>query len=75
MMKGIRITAIFTLATFAFFLACMRPAQAQQTLGGITGTVTDTSGAVIPNAVVTIVGDQTQLTRTQNSSADAATFS
>src|SRR5579863_6366968 len=40
-------------------------AQAQQTLGGITGTVTDTSGAVISGATVTLVGDQTKLNRTQ----------
>jgi hypothetical protein len=40
-------------------------AQAQQTLGGITGTVTDKTGGVLPETVVTIVGDQTTLTRTQ----------
>src|SRR5260370_11839956 len=40
-------------------------AQAQQTLGGITGTVTDKTGGVLPETVVTIVGDQTKLTRTQ----------
>ena len=39
-------------------------ARAQQTLGGITGTVTDHSGAVIPGATVTVAGDQTKLTRT-----------
>jgi len=41
------------------------PAHAQQTLGGITGTVSDSSGGVLPNTTVTIVGDQTKLTRTQ----------
>src|SRR5215469_14104964 len=45
-------------------LSCPPHAGAQQTLGGITGTVTDSSGAVIPDATVTIVGDQTKLTRT-----------
>jgi Carboxypeptidase regulatory-like domain len=40
-------------------------ARAQQTLGGITGTVTDKTGSVLPETVVTIVGDQTGLTRTQ----------
>ena len=45
-------------------LSCAPHARAQQTLGGITGTVTDASGAVIPDATVTIVGDQTKLTRT-----------
>ncbi len=37
---------------------------AQQTLGGITGEVTDASGGVIPNATVTVVDEQTSLTRT-----------
>ncbi len=37
---------------------------AQQTLGGITGTVSDKSGSVLPNTTVTIVGDATKLTRT-----------
>jgi hypothetical protein len=40
-------------------------AQAQQTLGGITGAVTDKTGGVLPATVVTIVADQTKLTRTQ----------
>ena len=37
---------------------------AQQTLGGVTGNVTDASGGVLPGTVVTIVGDETKLTRT-----------
>ena len=43
-------------------------AHAQTTLGGITGTVTDSSGAVISGATVTLVGDQTKLNRTQTTS-------
>ena len=43
-------------------------ARAQQTLGGITGTVTDSSGAVISGATVTLIGDQTKLNRTQTTS-------
>ena len=39
---------------------------AQQTLGGITGEVTDASGGVIPNVTVTATDEQTSLTRTQN---------
>jgi len=39
--------------------------RAQQTLGGITGTVTDASGGVVPDAVVTLVAEATNLTRTQ----------
>jgi Carboxypeptidase regulatory-like domain len=37
---------------------------AQQTLGGITGTVTDASGGAMPDTSVTLVSDQTKLTRT-----------
>src|ERR1700683_2160624 len=72
MMQRIKLTGVFAVASFAFLCAFLVPAQAQQTLGGITGTVTDTSGAVVPNAVVTIVGDQTQLTRTQTSNSDGS---
>jgi len=43
---------------------CCSYLSAQQTLGGITGEVTDASGGVIPNATVTVVGEQTSLTRT-----------
>ena len=49
---------------FCLFLFYSPHATAQQTLGGITGTVTDASGAVITGATVTLVGDQTKLTRT-----------
>ena len=47
-------------------------AQAQQTLGGITGTVTDKTGSVLPDTVVTIVGDQTELTRTLKTNANGS---
>jgi len=43
---------------------CGSSLLAQQTLGGITGEVTDSTGGVIPNAQVTAVGEQTSLTRT-----------
>ncbi len=57
----------YLLTLLCFFLACAPHLHAQQTLGGITGTVTDASGGVVPAATVTIVGDQTKLTRTQQS--------
>src|ERR1700733_14313919 len=44
-------------------------AQAQTTLGGITGTVTDTSGAVISGATVNLIGNETKLSRTQTTSS------
>jgi len=43
------------------------PLAAQQTLGGITGTVTDPTGSVIPNASITAVNEQTSLTRSATS--------
>ena len=43
--------------------------HAQQTLGGITGTVTDASGASVPDTTITLVNDQTQLTRTLTANA------
>ncbi|HTR48943.1 MAG TPA: TonB-dependent receptor [Verrucomicrobiae bacterium] len=48
------------------------PTQAQQTLGGITGAVTDESGAAVPDATITVVGDQTALTRSTKTDATGA---
>ena len=47
-------------------LALIPASHAQQTLGGITGSVTDTSGASVADTTITLVNDQTKLTRTQN---------
>ena len=47
-------------------------AGAQQTLGGINGTVTDNTGSLIPGVQVTIVDEATQLTRTATSNANGA---
>src|ERR1700756_739324 len=60
---GLSVWALCWFATFAL---------AQQTLGGITGTVTDKTGSVLPETVVTIVGDQTKLTRTQKANANGS---
>ncbi len=43
------------------------PASAQTTTGSIYGTVTDQSGAVIPNAAITVRNDQTGETHTAKS--------
>jgi Carboxypeptidase regulatory-like domain len=56
----------FTLIAFALLAAFAMRTQAQQTLGGITGTVMDASGAVLPGVTVTVVANQTKLTRTQS---------
>src|SRR5271165_4082284 len=58
------VSALFAPSAFA------PQAEAQQTLGGITGTVTDKTGGVLPETVVTIIADQTKLTRTQKTNAN-----
>jgi hypothetical protein len=61
-------SSIFRLLALAAVAAlCTSSLLAQQTLGGISGEVTDSSGSVIPNADVMIVGEQTGLTRTVKS--------
>ena len=51
------------LAIVAATALCGSVVLAQQTLGGITGEVTDISGGTIPKATVTVVDEQTSLTR------------
>jgi hypothetical protein len=57
----------FLLLSLAVVLAT-RPARAQQSLGSMTGTVTDSTGAVLPGAQVTIknVATGLQVTATAN---------
>jgi hypothetical protein len=57
------------LAIAAVVALCGSSLFAQQTLGGITGEVTDPSGDAIPNATVTVVDEQTSLTRTTTTNA------
>ncbi len=63
---------------FTTFLCCCiqfvlsSPVQAQQTLGGITGTVTDASGGIVPNTAVSIVSDQTKLSRMQTTNSSGS---
>ncbi len=59
-------------AVLVFGIACFSPILAQQTLGGIDGTVTDASGGTVPDASVTVVQDSTQLTRTAKSNAEGS---
>ena len=54
---------------FVPFLVSPSSSFAQQTLGGITGEVVDASGGVIPNATVTVVEEQTSLTRSTKTNA------
>ena len=60
---------------FASYLCCclsllLAPdGVSQQTLGGITGTVTDSSGGALTDSQVTLVADATKLTRTQKTNS------
>jgi len=50
-------------------LSFAAPAWAQRDLGTIVGTVTDTTGAVVPGATVTIIGEDTGITETLETNA------
>jgi hypothetical protein len=64
--------AVFFVATSLWISTAFAPCAQAQTLGGIVGTVTDKTGGVLPDTNVTIVGDQTRLTRTQKSNTNGA---
>jgi Carboxypeptidase regulatory-like domain len=51
----------------AAVMLCSAPLLAQQTLGGITGQITDATGSAIPNATVSVTNEQTSLTRSTQS--------
>src|SRR6202162_1745162 len=58
----------------SFLCCCIQfvfssPVRAQQTLGGITGTVTYSSGVILPSTTVSLVSDQTKLSRTQTTNS------
>src|SRR5580698_597840 len=66
MTKRSQLCLYFVLCQVVCFLLAF-PALGQQTLGGITGAVTDSQGGILPGVSVTVVGEQTGLTRTQTS--------
>jgi hypothetical protein len=55
----------------SFFLVCL-PVRAQQTLGAINGTVTDSSGAVVEGAKVTVKNTGTNLQITHTTRGDGS---
>ncbi|HEY1743295.1 MAG TPA: TonB-dependent receptor [Granulicella sp.] len=72
-MLNLRRTAVsLVLFTLCFLFLATNAARAQQTLGGITGTVTDPSGSVVPGVLVKAVSDDTKLTRTAQSSGQGS---
>ena len=48
----------------AIFLATVHPASAQSTYGNFVGTVSDSSGAVVPNATIEVKENSTGVSRT-----------
>ncbi len=72
MPKRIGLAALLVVSSLWMPFAFTPCAEAQQTLGGITGTVTDKTGGVLPETLVTIVGDQTKFTRTQKTTANGS---
>jgi hypothetical protein len=65
--RSISLFSISVLIFCSLVLASASPAQ--QTLGGITGVVTDASGGALTGTQVTLVNNQTTLTRTQTANA------
>ncbi|MGI8989483.1 MAG: TonB-dependent receptor domain-containing protein [Bryobacteraceae bacterium] len=51
------------LSLAVFILCAISGAASAQTAGAITGEVTDSSGAIVPDAAVTVVSDQTKVSR------------
>lgn len=67
--RGVVLSFVWLLAMVTALALCCPALFAQQTLGGITGVVTDASGGVIPNAKVTATDEQTALIRTARTSS------
>jgi hypothetical protein len=63
---------LYRIAALLVLLACSQLAAAQQTLGSINGTVTDSTGAVLPQAKVRIRNLSTNLSVTAESKADGS---
>jgi hypothetical protein len=66
-----RLYTLFRVSVVVLFVLCgVQVALAQQTLGGITGIVTDATGGILAGTEITAVGDQTGLQRTQKSGSN-----
>ncbi len=74
--RTLRYLGCITLSIFSFLLIQNRQALAQIDEGSITGTVTDQTGAVIPNAQVTLLNTDVNLSLTTvTDAAGGYTFS
>jgi hypothetical protein len=65
-----RRVSIFALLLAPIGIVSVHTAQAQQTLGAITGVVTDPGGAILPGTTVTAVNTGTGLKRTQTAGSN-----
>jgi len=72
MLQRVQLSILFLATCICAALAFAPGARSQQTLGGISGTVTDTSGGVLADTLVTLIGDQTTLTRTQKTNSSGS---
>jgi hypothetical protein len=70
MSTRLRTSVCLALLVFAAIFMAPLAAFAQQTLGGITGVVTDPAGAILPGTSVTLTGDQTGLKRVQTAGSN-----
>lgn len=71
-MKVNRYWVLLLALAFALILSAPLLQAQSYTTGDVTGTVTDQSGAVVPNATVTIKSDATGATQTRTSNAQGA---
>jgi hypothetical protein len=71
-LKKLLCTQLVFAATFALVFALWVPSLRAQSAGtaGLSGTVTDPSGAAIPNVTVTLTSTDTNQARTANTGAD-----
>jgi hypothetical protein len=68
-----KIKASLVSLTLIAVLALLPAAFAQQTLGGISGSVSDASGGMVPGVTVTVIEDGTHLTRSTTTN-DTGTY-
>jgi len=64
-----RASALAFILTLLTLFATL-PARAQQTLGSITGVVTDPEGGILPGTTIAVVADSTGLKRTQTAASN-----
>ena len=68
-LTGRRTVISLVLALFVFSYVFVRPGSAQTTTGTISGTVTDSTGSVIPNAAISVTEVQTGISQATQSNA------